>query len=117
LSLDRAAALYDVAMQLGEVARAKYPMPFCITRYEDLVSGFETEARALCEFLGVEYTDAMAGFADRAREKLINTPSAAQVAEGLYTRGVDQWRAYANQIASAMPALAPWIKKFGYAEE
>jgi hypothetical protein len=117
LTLDRAAALYDVAMQLCEVARENYPMPFHVIRYEDLVARFDTEVRGLCGFLGIEYADSMAEFAARARTKLINTPSAAQVAEGLYARGVDQWRAYRDQIAPAIPVLTPWIKTFGYAEE
>ena len=117
LSLDRAAAFYDIAMQLCEAARGKYPMPFRVTRYEDLVAGFEKETRALCEFLGVDYSDAMAGFADRARGRLVNTPSAAQVSQSLYTQGIDQWRAYAPQLAPVLPMLAPWIQTFGYAEE
>ena len=117
LTLERAAALYDVAMQLCEVARENYPMPFHVIRYEDLVGRFDTEVRGLCGFLGIEYADSMAEFAARARTKLINTPSAAQVAEGLYARGVDQWRAYRDQIAPAIPVLTPWIKTFGYAEE
>ncbi|MGN6147166.1 MAG: sulfotransferase family protein, partial [Rhizomicrobium sp.] len=117
LTLERAAALYDVAMQLCEVARATYPMPFYVIRYEDLVARFDAEVRGLCEFLGIAYADSMTEFAARARTKLINTPSAAQVAEGLYARGVDQWRAYRDQIAPVIPVLTPWIRAFGYAEE
>jgi tetratricopeptide (TPR) repeat protein len=117
LTLDGAAALYDVAMRLCDAAREKYPMPFHVARYENLVADFENRTRGICGFLGVEYTEDMSRFADRARRKLINTPSAAQVAEGLYTRGVDQWRAYGDQIAPVLPVLAPWIEAFGYAEE
>jgi tetratricopeptide (TPR) repeat protein len=117
LTLEGAAALYDIAMRLCEAAREKYPMPFHVTRYESLVRDFEKEVRGICGFCGVEYTEGMAQFADRARGKLINTPSAAQVAEGLYTRGVGQWHDYRDQIAPVLPILAPWVETFGYAEE
>ncbi|HEY2034959.1 MAG TPA: sulfotransferase [Rhizomicrobium sp.] len=117
LTLEGAADFYAAAMEMCEIAREKFPMPFLVTRYEDLVGNFESETRSLCEFLGVDFSAEMANFAERAREKHVNTPSAAQVAQGLYTRGVDQWRAYRAQIAPVLPRLAPWIAKFGYAEE
>ena len=117
LTLEGAADFYATAMQMCEIAREKFPMQFRVTRYEDLVANFETETQSLCEFLGIEYSGDMVNFADRAREKLVNTPSASQVSQGLYTRGVDQWRAYKDQIAPVIPRLAPWIAKFGYAEE
>jgi hypothetical protein len=117
LTLESAADFYAAAMEMCEIAREKFPMPFRVTRYENLVGNFESEARSLCEFLGVDYSADMANFAERARDKLVNTPSAAQVAQGLYTRGMDQWRAYGQQIAPALPRLAPWIARFGYADE
>ena len=117
LTLEGAADFYATAMQMCEVARDKVPMPFRVARYEDLVADFESETRSLCDFLGIAYSGEMANFAERAREKLVNTPSASQVAQGLYTQGVAQWRAYKDQIAPVLPRLAPWIAKFGYAEE
>lgn len=117
LTMEGAADFYAAAMEMCEIAREKFPMPFRVTRYEDLVGNFESESRSLCEFLGIDHSAEMANFADRARGRLVNTPSAAQVAQGLYTRGVDQWRAYGQQITPVLPHLAPWIAKFGYAEE
>jgi tetratricopeptide (TPR) repeat protein len=117
LSLDGTAKFYDAAMQICGVARAKFPMPFRVIRYEDLVNGFDEETKALCDFLGVAHGEDMKNFADRARGRLVNTPSAPQVSQGLYTQGLGQWRAYRAQMAPVLSVLAPWVKEFGYAEE
>lgn len=117
LSLSRAADFYAAAMQICDLAQNALPMPFRVTRYEDLVRDFEREAGAICEFLGVEYDPAMKNFSERARSHRVNTPSATQVRQDLYTQGMDQWRVYRDQMAPVLPVLAPWVRKFGYAEE
>jgi hypothetical protein len=117
LTLEGAASFYDGAMSLAELYREKLQLHERALRYEDLVTDFEGQSKALCAFLGVEWSSAMGDFAERARRGLIATPSSTQVAEGLYSRGVGQWRAYSEQLRPILPTLAPWVRRFGYDED
>jgi hypothetical protein len=113
-SLQRAARFYDAVMQAGEVYLNELPLEVCRVRYEDLVADFEGEARRVSDFLGVGWNVAMRDFAEGARRRRIATPSSGQVTRGLYGEGVGQWRNYAFAMAEALPALEPWLEKFGY---
>jgi tetratricopeptide (TPR) repeat protein len=114
LTLEGAAGFYDAAMSLSELFREKLQIEQRGLRYEDLVADFEGQSRAVCAFLGLEWSPSMSGFAERARAGLIATPSSTQVAEGLYSRGVGQWRAYREQLQPVLPVLEPWVRRFGY---
>lgn len=116
LTLPGAAAYYDSVMRLCDLYRAKLGLALHDVRYESMVTHFEDEVRSVCAFLGVAWNDSMKDFAARARAKDVNTPSAAQVARGLYSKGIGQWRRYADELAPALPALAPWVARLGYAE-
>jgi hypothetical protein len=109
---ESAARLYDRIMRLMEVARERLGLTLREQSYEDLVETFEPEMRALCAFLGLDFTPAMADFAGRAG--LVATPSAAQIARGLNTDGVGVWRRYREPLAPVMDVLAPWVTRFGY---
>jgi hypothetical protein len=97
----------DVAMQEGS-AQAH------IVRHERLVADFDAEVKAICTFVGLEWRESMRGFAARTREAGISTPSGAQLARGLNTGGIGQWRRYRAQMASVLPVLEPWVEHFGY---
>ena len=114
-ALEGAARFYDAVMIAGEAYLARLPLEVHRLRYEDLVLDFEGQARALCAFLGVEWTDGLKDFA--ATERAIGTPSSTQVRRGLYEEGVDQWRNYATAMATVIPVLQPWVEKFGYAAQ
>lgn len=111
-NLETAAHFYDTVMAAGEIYFARLALKVHRLRYEDLVADFEGQGRALCNFLGVEWTPALQDFA--ATDRVIATPSSTQVARGLYSEGVGQWRNYAEQIEPVVPVLRPWIEKFGY---
>jgi tetratricopeptide (TPR) repeat protein len=117
LTLESAAAFYDAVMRLSERYRELLPLPQHLVRYEGLVEDFEETARAACEFVGLEWNDAMLDFAEKARTRGISTPSAAQVARGLNREGQGAWRRYRVQLAPVLPLLEPWIERFGYASE
>jgi hypothetical protein len=114
-TLDRAARMYDAVMTAGETYLARLPLKAHRIRYEDLVADFEREGRALCEFLGVDWTDKLKDFA--TTERAIATPSSTQVRRGLYEEGAGQWRNYAEPMAAVIPILRPWIDRFGYGDE
>jgi len=115
-SLDGAANYYDLVMNLAALYRDKLDLDLTETRHEDLLDDFEGETRRLCAFLGVEWRESLKDFAARARTTTIDTPSGAQVAQGLNRQGADQWRRYAHELAPVLPKLQPWVARFSYPE-
>jgi tetratricopeptide (TPR) repeat protein len=116
-SLEGSARFYDLTMTAARAYLKSFPMDVRPTRHETLVMDFEGETRALCEFLGLEWIDALTRFAERARKRSIRTPSAPQVRRGLYSSGIGQWRRYAGHLAPVMPILEHWAKTLGYGAE
>ena len=114
LTLEGTSAYYDGVMKLSQLYAERLKLPLHHLRYEDLVSDFETQVRAVCDFIGIGWDEGMLDFAGKAQNRLIRTPSARQVRRGLYREGADQWRPYADQLAPVMPYLQPWIDAFGY---
>ncbi len=113
LTLEGAARFYAQVMRLSDLYRSRLALHVLEHRYEDLVSDFEGGARAVCAFIGVDWTPEMRGFADAGARRSVATPSATQVARGLYD-GAGQWRRYEEQLAPVMGILQPWIDRFGY---
>jgi tetratricopeptide (TPR) repeat protein len=114
LQLDTAATYYDLIMNLLETCRARLALTLHQVRYEDVVGDLEAAARALTSFLGLEFEPAMLSFRETALKRDIGTPSARQVIEPLYARSIGRWRRYADELAPALPVLAPWVERYGY---
>jgi len=117
LTLQNTASYYDAVMQIADIYREKLSLQRYDARYETLVEDFTSETKRLCDFLGLTYDPAMEDFAPKSKARHIDTPSAAQVAQGLFAHGIGQWRAYRDQLAPVMPILAPWVARFGYPAE
>jgi Flp pilus assembly protein TadD len=114
LDLARAANFYAAAMKLAQVYREHLGLAWREVRNESLIADFETEARGICDFLGVEWSADMAGFAAHARSRTIRTPSSTQVVKGINREGMAQWKHYEAEMAPVTPTLAPWVERFGY---
>jgi tetratricopeptide (TPR) repeat protein len=114
LTLPGAAALYDAVMQLTDDLNDLLQLPTMEVRLEGLIADFDGEARRICGFIGLEWSDSLRDFAARVRERNIVTPSAAQLAGGLTASGVGHWRHYRDHLAPVMPVLKQWIARFGY---
>ena len=114
LTIEGAAAYYAAVMRLSEGYRELLQLPQHEVRYESLVDDFEGTTRAVCEFVGLNWTEEMTDFAAKAKTRGISTPSAAQVARGLNREGQGAWRRYRDEIAPVLPVLEPWVKRFGY---
>jgi tetratricopeptide (TPR) repeat protein len=117
LTLGGAAELYDAAMRFAECEIDAGCIGAHIVRHEDVVADFDAEAKAICAFVGLDWTESMRDFAARTRDRSISTPSAAQLARGLNAGGVGQWRRYRAQMASVLPILEPWVERFSYRGE
>ena len=114
LTLAGAAALYDAAMQLAVCVGRKWPMRSHLVRHEALVGDFDDAVRAVCAFVGLDWTGTMREFAARVQDRSISTPSGAQLAGGLKATGIGHWRRYRQQMETVMPLLIPWVEYFGY---
>lgn len=117
LSLDRTAGLYDMVMRLWVRYGELFPLPTLTLRNEDIVADFDGQIRALCDFVGLGWVDALRDFANRSRVRDVATPSATQIQQGLERRGIGQWRRYAPEMAPVLPVLAPWVERFGYPKD
>ncbi len=116
LTLESTARLYDATMKIGNWSRINLPISSHLLRYEQLVDDFERQVRAVCDFIGVEWTEQFQDFAKLASTREISSLSASQVRRGLYAEGAGRWRAYASKLTPVLPILEPWIRKFGYPE-
>lgn len=115
-SLASSARLYDQVMRLWQVLGQRLETRTHYVRYEALVRDPATCLRELSGFLGIAYLpELIDGRLDHLRGS-VRTNSYHQVAEPLYTRAVDRWMRYRDQLAPQLPILAPHIQHFGYPE-
>jgi hypothetical protein len=114
LTLQGAAEFYDAAMQLGIRVLETSPLACHFVHHENVVANFEHVVTEVCKFAGLQWTDQMRDFSARVQDRSVATPSAAQLALGLNSGGVGQWRRYSNQMQPVLPLLQRWVKRFGY---
>lgn len=80
--------------------------------YEELVASPEREARAMVEFLGLQWEDACLRFHEAAG--VVRTASHRQVRRPVYTSSVGRWRHYREWLGPLREALdAPWREATG----
>ncbi len=116
LDLKTAATYYDQVMGVGALARERYPLDVHEVRYEQVVDDLEGAAKAAITFLGLEWDAAVLNYRDATMTRRINTPSLTQVTQPIYTTAKGKWHNYEAAMAPALPLLAPWVQRFGYAE-
>jgi tetratricopeptide (TPR) repeat protein len=112
LTLAGAAGLYDAVMDITHEIIPALHMRAHPVQLEALVTDFDREVANACDFLGLEFDSRMREFATRARG--VATASGAQLARGLNSAGIGEWRRYATQLAPVLPVLERWTNRFGY---
>jgi tetratricopeptide (TPR) repeat protein len=116
LTLEGTATLYAEVMGLWLHYRTDPGLRAFEYRYEDLVSDTESLARKAFAFLGEPWDDRVLAYQNRAAERLVSTPSYADVTAPIYTRSIARWQRYEKYLAPVLPVLAPFVRAFGYAE-
>jgi hypothetical protein len=117
LDLGDAARLYDLVLTFWQRCRDGLPLAVHDVRYESLVADLEGEARPLLDFLGLPWHDAVLDHQRTARARgTILTPSYSQVIRPLYREAIGRWQRYREQMAPALPLLAPWAAQLGYGD-
>lgn len=108
--------LYAHTMDLWQRWRELLPLQVHAIRYEDVVEDFDASVRAVCAFLGVPWRDDLRDFSSKALARgRIDTPSYEQVSQPIYRRARGRWQRYRQFLEPHLPALQPYIERFGYA--
>jgi hypothetical protein len=83
--------------------------------YERFVSDFDTQVRAISDFLQLPWDEGMLAPASHARSKgFISTPSYSQVVQPVNQKAVGRWRHYERHFATVLPELQPCLQRWGY---
>jgi hypothetical protein len=72
-------------------------------QYEDVIADTEKEARALIDFIGVDWNDACLEFYNSSRP--VKTASVAQVRKPIYKTAVERWRKYGDGLKPLIDTL------------
>ncbi len=116
-TLENTVRTYAEVMGLWQDYTRALPLRYHAIRYEDMVTDFEKETRALLDFLGVGWNEAVLNHTEHARQRSnINTPSYHQVTQPIYLHAKYRWRRYAREFEPMMPILRPFMERFGYTD-
>ena len=114
-TLADAVRMYTRTMELWQHYRAALPLAVHAIRYEDVVDDFDGQVQALCGFLGVPWREDLRDFSGKALARgRIDTPSYEQVSRPIYRDARYRWLHYRKYLEPQLPALQPWIERFGY---
>jgi len=83
-------------------------------RYEDMVENLESVARRTLDFLGVKWDERVLRFDEHARQKLVRSPTYADVTKPVFKTAVGRWRNYRKYLEPHLAKLEPFVKAFGY---
>lgn len=83
-------------------------------RYETMVDHLEETARQVLEFLTLPWNPEVLQFDRHAREKLVRSPTYADVAQPVFKRAVGRWQHYERYMEPHLNTLAPYIEQLGY---
>jgi hypothetical protein len=88
--------------------------PYLEVRYEDIVDDLESTARKALDFLGVPWNAQVLRFDEHARQRMVRTPSHADVAKPIFKTAKGRWRNYQKYFEPYLHRLEPFVKAFGY---
>jgi len=83
-------------------------------RYEDLVEDLESVSRKVLGFLGVAWNERVLRFDEHARQKLVRSPTYADVTKPVFKHAVGRWHHYQKHLEPHLDKLSPFAKAFGY---
>lgn len=83
-------------------------------RYEDMVDDLEPVARRAIDFLDLSWDDRVLRFDEHARQKLVRSPTYADVTRPVFKSAMGRWRNYERYLGPHLAQLEPFVKAFGY---
>jgi tetratricopeptide (TPR) repeat protein len=114
LTLESTVEEYVAMMSLWQTLAPLIKNPFLEVRYEDMVNDLESVARRTLDFLGVPWDARVLGFDEHARQKVVRSPTYADVTKPVHKGAVGRWRNYQKYLEPHLKKLEPFIKAFGY---
>jgi tetratricopeptide (TPR) repeat protein len=114
LSLEDAAREFVSLMGFWKSIAPKLSNPWLEVRYEDVVADLESVARRTLEFLEVPWDARVLDFDEHARNKIVRSPTYADVVKPVFKGAVGRWKNYQKYLEPVLPILAPMLKALGY---
>jgi tetratricopeptide (TPR) repeat protein len=116
LDVETVGAYYATVMRFWLDIRGMLPNPTLEIHYEDIVSNFDTHARRLIEFAGLEWSDEVTRFHEKAAKRPVFSASYLSVTKKINTRAVGRWANYEAHLAPLIDHVRPFLDAFGYEE-
>jgi hypothetical protein len=114
LTLENTVEEYATMMRLWQTIAPMMKNCHLEVRYEDMVGDLESVARRTLGFLDIPWDARVLGFDEHARQKIVRSPTYADVTRPVYKRAVGRWRNYQNYLEPHLEKLKPFIKAFSY---
>jgi tetratricopeptide (TPR) repeat protein len=114
LSLEGTVAQYVSSMGFWRTMSPRLRNPWIEIRYEDVVADLETSSRRVLTFLGVEWNADVMRFHEHARNKIVLSPSYAEVTKPVFKSAIGRWRNYQTYLEPYLKQLEPFIQAYGY---
>jgi tetratricopeptide (TPR) repeat protein len=114
LNLGDTVSAYAHVMGVWQTLKPLVKNPWLEVRYEDMVENLESVARKTLDFLGVPWDARVLGFDEHARQKMVRSPTYADVAQPVYQRARGRWRHYQKYLEPYLEKLEPFVKAYGY---
>jgi tetratricopeptide (TPR) repeat protein len=114
LTLAGAVEDYAALMTMYQTLAPLMPNPCLEVRYEDMVEDLGAVARKTLDFLGVAWDERVLRFDEHARQKVVRSPTYADVTQPVYKRARGRWRNYQKYLEPHLEKLKPFVKAFGY---
>lgn len=114
LTLEGTVEDYAALMSTYQVLAPQMQNERLEVRYEDMVNDLESVSRRVLEFLGVTWNERVLHFHEHARQKLVRSPTYADVTKPVFKRAVGRWEHYRKYLEPYLPKLERFVKAFGY---
>ncbi len=113
-TLDGAARTFAAVWALWKRYRSTLVFDSHIVRYEELVSDFEGEMRALLAFLDRPWDDAVTRYHETSGGPLVRTPSYDQVTRRPYRDSIGRWHHFKDAFDELGGVLDEAVRELGY---
>lgn len=114
LDLARTCQEYSVVMNFWLAIRDAMAAPWLEVRYEDMVADLASVARRTLGFLELPWDDGVLAFNQHIKDKIIRSPTYAEVGQPIYKTSQGRWRNYQKYLEPHLATLEPFARAFGY---
>jgi tetratricopeptide (TPR) repeat protein len=114
LSLDGTTTQYASVMSFWKALQPRLHNPAMEVHYEELVENLESVARRTLDFLGVAWDERVLRFNEHAKNKIIRSPTYADVSKPVFKTAIGRWHNYQKYLEPSLEKLEPFVKTFGY---